>query len=330
MSQRTIDLIGVGSPILDILAQVEDDFLMEHVSGAKGGMELVDSMAMGQMIGKIAGPLVQAPGGSAANSVVGAQRLGLRTSFLGKVGNDATAAFYEQGFQSLGTDVRRFKRAEVSNARCLSLVTPDSQRTMRTDLGAAMTMQPEEISPDDFEGCRHAHIEGYQLFNPALMQKILASAKAAGCTISLDLASFEVVRASGDSLKAILKNDVTVVFANEDEGEAFTGLKDDYEGMARALGELCEIAVVKMGKDGAWIANKGGLIRVQPVRVEHAVDTTGAGDLWAGGFLYGWLRGLPLEECGRIGSLLGSEVVQVMGAAIPEERWEVIRQMLKI
>lgn len=330
MSQKSIDLIGVGSPILDILAQVDEEFLINHVSGAKGGMELVDSNSIGELIGKISGPLVQAPGGSAANSIVGAQRLGLRTSFLGKVGNDATASFYEQGFQNLGTDVSRLKRADVSNGRCLSLVTPDSQRTMRTDLGAAMTLQPSEVSAEDFADCRHAHIEGYQLFNPLLMQQILASAKAAGCSISVDLASFEVVRAAAESLPTILKNDVTLVFANEDEGAALTGLKDDYEGMALALGQLCEIAVVKMGKEGAWIANKGKLIRVQPIWVEHAVDTTGAGDLWAGGFLYGWLKGLPLEECGKIGSLLGAEVVQVMGAAIPEERWEVIREKLKV
>jgi len=330
MSQTSIDLIGVGSPILDILARVEEDFLKEHVSGAKGGMELVDAAGIGQLIAKIPGPLVQAPGGSAANSIVGAQCLGLRTSFLGKVGNDATAAMYEEGFHAHGTDTSRFKKGAVSNARCLSLVTPDSQRTMRTDLGAAMTLQPEEVSVDDFAGCRHAHIEGYQLFNPLLMQKILASAKAADCTISLDLASFEVVKAVGEGLRDILKNYVDVVFANEDEASAFTGLKDDYEAMALQLGALCDIAVVKMGKAGAWIAKDGNLTRVQPVWVEHAVDTTGAGDLWAGGFLYGWLKDLPLEECGKIGSLLGAEVVQVMGAAIPEPRWIEIRKTLNL
>jgi len=328
MSQKMIDLIGVGSPILDILARVDDEFLKENVSGAKGGMELVDSASIGQMIAKIVGPLVQAPGGSAANAVVGAQRLGLRTSFLGKVGNDATASFYTQGFQSIGSNTSRFKIGETANGRCLSLVTSDSQRTMRTDLGAAMTLSPDEVSAEDFADCRHAHIEGYQLFNPALMQKTLASASAAGCSISLDLASFEVVNAVGDTLAKILKNDVTIVFANEDEGAVFTGLKDDYEAMALELGKLCEIAVVKIGKDGAWIANQGRLIRVKPIWVEKAVDTTGAGDLWAGGFLYGWLKGFPLEECGKIGSLLGSEVVQVMGASIPEERWKAIREVV--
>jgi sugar/nucleoside kinase (ribokinase family) len=327
MTTAAFDLIGVGSPIIDTLIPIEEAFL-EKVGGAKGGMELIDAARALEILALVSDPVTDAPGGSAGNTTIGVARLGLKTTFLGKLGNDPMGGVYRTAFGEAGGDGSRFKTGRVPNARCLSLVTPDSQRTMRTDLGAAMGLAPDEITADDFKGCRHAHIEGYLLFNRALLMKVLESAKAAGCTISLDLASFEVVRAAADILPSILKDYVTIVFANEDEAGAFTGMGSDYEGMARHLAGLCRIAVVKMGKEGSLIASGGNVLRVKPVWVEKAVDTTGAGDLWAAGFLYGWLKGHELDACGRYGSVLGAEVVQVMGASIPPARWSEIHRQL--
>ena len=321
---HSFDLIGVGAPIVDSLAQVEDAYL-SNVGGAKGGMELIESAKMSALIADLGKSVVEAPGGSAGNTIQGVARLGLRTTFLGKLGNNAAAGFYRDQLAGMGVDTSRFKSAPLPNARCLSLVTPDSQRTMRTDLGASVTLAPSEISEKDFAGCRHAHLEGYLLFNRELTLQLLRSAKQAGCSISLDLGSFEVVRAARDILEEILRDYVTIVFSNEDEAAAYTDLKSDHTAMATALAKLCPVAVVKLGKDGALVHDGKNITRINPVRVERPVDTTGAGDLWASGFLYGWLQNKALALCGQYGSILGAEVVQIMGATMPEKTWSRIR-----
>ena len=321
MSQPTFDLIGVGNPIMDILAHVNDDFLRAHVAGEKGGMVLVDDQDMAKLIAKLDVQFGVTPGGSAANAVLGATKLGLKTTFLGKIGADQTAADYRANFVAAGGDGSRFKRATLPNGRCLSLVTPDGQRTMRTNLAAAMTLSPDEISPADFAGARHAHIEGYLLFNPALAQKVADSARAAGCTISLELSSFEVVNVARDWILAQLKQGIDIVFANEDEARSLFQKDQGYDAYARQLADFGGIAAVKIGKDGAWVAKGSELHRIAPVKVERVADTTGAGDAWAGGFLYGHLRGKSLASSGALGSALGAECVQHLGASIPDLHW---------
>ncbi|MFQ3670003.1 MAG: adenosine kinase [Verrucomicrobiia bacterium] len=323
MRNDVYDLIGVGSPIVDSLAHVPESFIAES-GGEKGGMVMVDGAGMVDLVARLPEPPVEAPGGSAGNTVVSAARLGLRASFLGKLGGDDAARFYQDSFLRAGIDVSRFKHSRLPNARCLSLITPDSERTMRTFLGAAMEFGPDEVSEADFSGCRHAHIEGYVLFNEGLARKVLNSAKAAGCTVSLDLASFEVVRATRAVLTDLLREAVDVVFANEDEARAFCGEGQSFEAMARDLATLCRVAAVKMGKDGALIAEGETVVPVEPRPAPRVQDTTGAGDLWAGGFLAGWLRGLPLPTCGKLGSILGAEVVQVLGANLPARQWDLV------
>lgn len=322
---HSFDLIGVGNPIMDLIAHVTENFLAQYVAGDKGGMVLVDENDIATLVRALGGEYATAPGGSAANTILSAAQLGLRTTYVGKIGGDPTAAQYVEHFAATTADVARFKRATVPNGRCLSMVTADGQRTMRTSLGAAMTLHPDEISPDDFRGARHAHIEGYLLFNPALADKVVSSARAAGCTLSIDLASFEVVKAARDWIFAQLRTGVDIVFANEDEAAALFQRTDDYATFARELAGFGGIAAVKMGKDGAWIARRGELHRVAAIPVRQVIDTTGAGDLWAGGFLFGHLRGAPLPAAGAIGSLLGGECVQHLGAALPSVHWPRLR-----
>lgn len=321
----SFDLIGVGSPIMDLLARVSDDFLRQHVAGDKGGMVLVDDVEMQRIIGLLDGEPAYSTGGSAANATFNAARLGLRTTFLGKLGNDNLARVYRNIFETTGVDGTRFKAGSTANARCLALVTPDAQRTMRTSLGAAMTLSPVEITAADFQGCRHAHIEGYLVFNRALADAVLAAARAAGCTTSLDLSSFEVVHASRDWLFSQLRKGIDVVFANEDEIRAlFQDQGSPYDELTRRLAGHGVLAAVKVGKDGAWIAADGALHRIAPVSVADVVDTNGAGDAWAAGFLYGYVRGWPLPNCGALASLLGSETVMHMGPIIPEAHWQLL------
>lgn len=320
-------ITGVGSPIVDSIARIDDSFL-QHVDGDKGGMLLTDAATLAQLIERLPTAPVSSPGGSAGNTLFALARMGASTSFLGKIGNCARGAFYRDRFAQLGGDVSRFKVGQVANGHCLSLVTPDGERTMRTDLGAAMTLSPDEISPDDFAVCTHAHIEGYLLFNPELMQRVIESARAAGCSISLDLASFEVVHAAKNALPELLREYVDIVFANEEEAAAFTGIADDYEAMAQELGSFCQVAAVKVGARGSYVAQGGTVHSIDPVPAQQVLDTTGAGDLWAAGFLYGWSRQLPVAECARIGSILGAAVVQTQGTELGDACWARILEQI--
>jgi sugar/nucleoside kinase (ribokinase family) len=310
---------------MDLLAPVPEEFLGQ-VRGDKGGMVLVDDAEMNGIVGRLASAPAHATGGSAANTTFNVTRLGLRTTFLGKLGNCSLAGTYRETFVRAGVDGSRFKHGDVPNARCLALVTPDAQRTMRTSLGAAMTLAPHEVTPADFHGCRHAHIEGYLVFNRALADSVLAAARAAGCTTSLDLASFEVVHASRDWLLGQLREGIDVVFANEDEIRAlFPDQRADFSDLTRRLADHGVLAAVKVGKDGAWIGHADALHRIDPIRVANVIDTNGAGDAWAAGFLYGFLRGWSLPSCGAIASLLGAETVSHLGPIIPDQPWQSLR-----
>jgi len=315
------DLMGIGSPIMDLLAPVPEAFL-DQVAGEKGGMVLVDSAEMQAILDRLGQPPAHSTGGSAANVTFNATRLGLRTTFLGKLGNDVFADRYREQFVGVGVDASRFKRGSRPNARCLALVTPDAQRTMRTDLGAAMTLAPGELSPADFAGCRHAHIEGYLVFNQALADAALACARSAGCSVSLDLSSFEVVSASRDWLFSQFKRGIDIVFANEDEIRAlFPSATAPYADLARELASHGVTAAVKIGKDGAWIAREDETHRIEPIHIADALDTNGAGDAWASGFLYGLLNGWSLADAGRLASHMGAETVRHLGPIIPHIHW---------
>lgn len=320
-SNSAYTLIGIGSPIVDTIALVEEHFL-NQIDGEKGGMVLVDAATISDLINKVKHDAIIAPGGSAGNTLFALARMQASTRFLGKTGNCCEGNFYRDTFKQLGGNIDGFKIGDVPNGRCLSLVTPDGERTMRTDLGAAMTLVPDEISVQDFAGCAHAHIEGYLLFNEALMRRVLECAKAAGCSISLDLASFEVVHATKSILPELLRDYVDIVFANEEEAAAFTCIDGDYSAMAQELGQYCKIAAVKVGAHGSYVAHQGTVEKIEPMHAARVVDTTGAGDLWAAGFLYGWSQNRALAECARIGSILGAAVVQEQGSVLPEHVWD--------
>ena len=327
-SSYLFDLVGVGAPIMDTVATVPDSFLA-NTGGEKGGMVMVDATEMARLVALLPTPATQTPGGSAANTTFNATRLGLRTTFVGKLGGDDIARAYRERFAHAGVDVARYKHSTLPNARCLILTTPDAQRTMRTDLGAVFTLSPGEISPADFAGCRHAHIEGYVVFNQALADAVLRSARAAGCTVGLSLASFEVVNAARDWLLAQLKTGLALVLANDDEARALfpdlpTAAPDDYAAHARRLAAFGGTAAITLGRHGAWVARGTELHRIAPIVVADAIDTNGAGDAWAAGFLAGFLRGQPLPVCGALASLLGAETVRHLGPIIPDTAWPAV------
>ncbi len=320
MERKAVQVMGIGSPVVDFVVETDDEFLAT-LPGQKGGMELVDSPTLKALLKSIKETPVKAPGGSAGNTTFALARMGMACSFMGKVGRDENGDYYKNLFKEVGGDLSRFKSdGSDPTACCVSLVTPDSERTMRTDLGAAMTFSPADIGADDFKECRHVHAEGYLLFNRDLLMAVLKAAKAAGCTVSLDLGSFEVVEAAKDILPEILEAYVDIVFANEEEAAAFTGSKDPKTGLD-ALGHLCRVAAVKVGKEGAYLKDETGTTHVPAMPVDKVVDTTGAGDYWAAGFLFAHLNGYSLTKAGCVGSLFGKHIIACMGADLPADTW---------
>ena len=326
---KNIKVLGSGSPILDVLLKVDDSFLTSFVSGEKGGMNMIDSAEQERILNKAKEAGIHAKyavGGSAFNTISALTHLGLATSFLGKTGKDADGEFFRKAYKEIGGDPSALKETcEAATANCICLVTPDSQRTMRSNLGASTLIRTEDISSGDFENITHVHIEGYQLFFADVVKKVITLAKEKNCTVSFDMASFEVVRLFRKELAELLPL-IDIIFANEDEArEFFAGEEFDPETALEKLSAICPVAVVKVGSKGAWIREKEEIIHVD-ARMVKAVDTTGAGDLWQAGFLYGYLTGKGIEFAGCLGSAVSAEVVQVMGAELSPETWGKLKE----
>ena len=314
----TEKIIGLGSALVDILVNEDDEFLAE-TGAPKGGMTLVDNGFIETALSKTDGKPHVVPGGSACNTIIGISRLGGHGCFVGKLGEDKLGEMFENDLKDNRVIPKLFK-SQTPTGRVLSVVTPDAQRTMFTYLGASSEMAEHDISETLFEEASIVHIEGYLLFNRNLMLSALKAAKKAGARVSLDLASFTVVEQAKDFLDDIVSTYVDILMANEDEARVYTGFSDEEKAIS-ALGNHVELAVLKLGKNGSVINNHGSKYRIPPAGSDDIVDTTGAGDLWASGFLFGLLSNFSYEKCGALASLCGYEVCRVMGASIPEDGW---------
>jgi len=312
---------GVGSALVDILAR-EDDAFLHAVGALKGGMTYVDVAFIEDIIQKMSTPPQVVPGGSACNTVVGIGQLGGKARFVGKCGNGPMGRLLRDDLAQKGVESLLFG-SDSPTGRVLSIVTPDAQRSMFTFLGASAEARPDEMTPGCFVDAAVVHIEGYLLFNPDLIMAALTAARQAGALVSLDLASFNVVTEARDILPDLIAQNVDILMANEDEAFAYTGIRDVHEAV-RVMAKGVGIAVLKVGAKGSLVAHDGCVLTVKAKGDGRAVDTTGAGDLWASGFLYGLVQRLPLEQCAELGSACGYEVCQVMGATIPEARWKII------
>ncbi len=318
-------IVGVGSALIDILTH-EDDAFIENAGAAKGGMIYVEKEVIEQTLQQSKSKAVMVPGGSACNTAVGVAKLGGQSRFVGKCGSGQMGDFFENDLKTQNVQPALF-RSDSPTGRVLSIITPDAQRSMLTYLGASSETQPGEITGQFFNNAAIVHIEGYLLFNPDLILAVMKAARASGAKISLDLASYTVVEESRTVLQSIIPDFVDILMANEDEALAYTGHRDE----ARALEHLADsvnIAILKVGERGSYVAHAGKVTAIKARLGKPAVDTTGAGDLWAAGFLFGLVNGYPIEKCGEIGSACGYEVCQVVGASIPEEGWQRIRKLL--
>ncbi|MDR0932885.1 MAG: adenosine kinase [Victivallales bacterium] len=316
-------LLGVGSPLLDILVPVDEKFL-GTIPGEKGGMMMVDAAFQQSVLDRLPVEPRLVPGGSAGNTVFALALLGVPTAMFGKLGNDGNGRFYREKLREFGgSDEEFLTTAEMPTGTCLSMITPDAERTMRSALAASLLVSVAEAEAVDYGKYDFVYIEGY-MFYSAIMPTVLRKAKAAGCKIGLDLASFEVVRDFKTGLTDILKDYIDVIMANREEATMLFGDIPLNEQL-RQLSQMCEVVAIKLGKEGAVVKHGEETVQVPAELVEHPVDTTGAGDLWATGFLYGLYREKSLSEAAFYGSLISSEVVKVVGSEIPEERWSYIK-----
>jgi sugar/nucleoside kinase (ribokinase family) len=321
-NERTL-VAGIGSALTDLLIHEEDAFL-EKCGAVKGGMVYTEPEHLGKMLTLTANPPSVVPGGSACNTIIGVGKLGGPARFVGKCGKGEIGQLYEQDLRRNGVEPLLFTSATPSG-RVLSVITPDAQRSMMTYLGASAETRPEEITPGCFADSAIVHVEGYLLFNRELIQAALESARQAGALISIDLASFTVVEQAKDFLDDLVREYVDILIANEDEAAAFTGFTRPDDAI-KALSEKSPVSVLKVGPEGSYVSEGKEIIKIAAKIGEPIVDTTGAGDLWASGFLYGLAHDFSLEKAAMLGSLCGYEVCKTDGARIPEEKWEGIRR----
>ena len=324
MNENGVKVVGVGSPIVDLLLKVSEDDL-RRIGVEKGARTLVTPERQDEIIEMLGETPAMSQGGSVGNVLFTLGRLGVAPAMCGMVGLDMYGQFYVQEFCKYGGSLEMFDYTDRRpNARCLSLITPDAERTMLTSLAAA------EMIPDkkDFDGFDWILLEGYLFATPDI-DRILEAAYKSGAKLCLDLNDSFIVEKYRDRIAAVLPK-VEIVFANAEEAAAFCGKPLPPEQLAAALGKYCATAVVKLGADGCAVKSGDGKIERFEAFKTEAVDTTGAGDLFQAGFMYGIFYGQPIEKCAFFGATLGSEAVKVTGTTIPAERWLSIWLKLKI
>ena len=321
-------LLGVGSPIVDLAARVDDAFLREIVPGGKGGTLHVSGDELEALVSRLTQAPQLLPGGSAGNTVAALTRLGVRAALLGKLGCD------ERGRYFLGEVRKRGGMASFlttvpgrRTGACLTFTTPDGERTMRSDLGVSAELTAEEASGVDFNGVEWVLTEGYMVDAPGF-EEIFRHARAAGCRIAFDPGSFEIARRHRELFVDVLKNHTDLALVNRAEAESLCG-PGTPEELTERLSSYCPTVVLKLGGDGALIKRRGEeALRIDAVKVEKVVDTTAAGDYFAAGFFYGILSGRSLRDAGVCGARLAAAIVQVDGTELPAPVWESLRRSL--
>lgn len=322
-----MSVVGIGNALVDILIQIPSDDILAKLDLPKGSMTLIDfekHMELCQAFEAI--PRTLAAGGSAANTINGLAKLNTQTAFIGKIGNDPTGEeFRRDQINSNITPVLQISN-DTPTGKCISFVSHCGERTMATYLGAAATMQAPQIEELDLRGNKILYVEGYLLYNESLIEQALKQAKDQGLTVALDMASYNVVADKRELLTRLIRQYVDIIFANEDEAREFTG--QEPQQAIEQLSHLCQVAIVKIGAKGSLIASGTerytiGVIQATPC------DKTGAGDLYAAGFLYGYCRNYPLKMAGDIGAILSSKVVEVMGPKMTDQQWVEITDLVR-
>lgn len=308
------DVAAIGNAIVDVIAQCDDAFL-EREGLVKGSMALIDP-ARAASLYEVMSAAIEASGGSAANTVAGVASFGGKGAFIGKVADDQLGNVFRHDMKAIGCAFITPPLASgPATAQSLINVTADAQRTMSTYLGACVELTPADVDPAIIEAAQYAYLEGY-LFDPPEARRAFAKAAAlshgAGRKISITLSDGFMVDRHRSALLAFVETQCDVVFANADEVCSLFETTD-FDAAVKALADRVEIAAVTRGEKGSVIASGAHLHEISAYPVEKVVDTTGAGDQYAAGFLYGLSQGRPLPVCGQLGSLAAAEVIAHYG-----------------
>lgn len=321
-------ILGIGNALTDILAVLPDSSLLNEFHLPLGSMQHVD-METGDKIWTALKPLGvhYVAGGSAANTIACTAIFGMPSSFIGKVGDDELGHLFQSDQEQYGVHSILLKSHHSSGRSMVFVNGNDGERTFAVYLGAALDLVPEDLRLEWFEGHDYFHIEGYLVQNQDLVRKAVELAHQAGCRISIDLASYNVVESNNAFLHDIIGQYVDIVFANETEARAFTKFEDPHDSLLE-ISKLCDIAVVKIGKDGSWVRSgeEEAFVEAWPAK---AIDATGAGDSYAAGFIYAHACGMPLKACGEVGSIIAAKVVEVIGTKVDIPRWRAAKQEIR-
>ncbi len=316
--KKAMKVLGVGNALVDIMISLPDDSFLSEFGLPRGSMTLVGSDRSSKIFESTRVHQVDVTtGGSAANTIHGLASLGGSCGYAGKIGRDELGRLFAEEFNRKQV-VTHLPYSTLDTGRVMAMVSQDSERTMATYLGAAAELVPEDFSAEMMRQYDVVYVEGYLVQNHALIETILKTAHEEGLQVAIDLSSYNIVEQNLEFLKYLVLNYVDIVFANEEEARAFTGLEP--EGALDVIAQMCELAIIKTGKTGSLVRKGNESYTIAPVPAE-AVDTTGAGDSYAAGFLYGLTRNLSLQQCGDIASLVSSRAVETMGARIPESSW---------
>ncbi|HYD23226.1 MAG TPA: adenosine kinase [Croceibacterium sp.] len=316
MKEPRYDVIAIGNAIVDVMAPCDDE-LIDELQLNRGGMTLVDT-ARAQELYDAMGPAREISGGSAANTLAGLAALGAQCAFIGQVAKDQLGEVFAHDIHAVGIDFDTAPReGEPPTARCLIFVTPDGQRTMNTFLGASQFLPAAALDEEAIGGASVLYLEGY-LWDPeeprAAMRRAIEAARAAGRKVAFTLSEVFVIDRHGDDFRALIADGlIDILFANHLELAALTGLPDFHDGIAALKGKVPTLVVTRSA-DGAVAVSQGEHAEVAAEPIAQVVDTTGAGDLFAAGFLYGHVRGEPLERCLRRGAIAAAEIISHYGA----------------
>lgn len=319
-------VIGIGSALVDILTRIDNDGILEELNIPKGSMQLVDEKSSAVIENKLENyESLMAPGGSAANTIHALAKMGIQTGFISFIGKDETGRFFEDSMNAVGVNPYLFHSNKASGT-ARTIISADGERTFATNLGASLELNERVITPEIFSKWDYCYVEGYLIANKPAFTKTISVAKECGCKVILDLASFNVVEDNRDFLNELLPQ-IDIIFANEEEAKALT--QKTAEESLHYIAENVDIAVVKIGKKGSLIKMGEEVVQIGCNKID-VVDTTGAGDMYAAGFLYGLINGCDLEKCGIIGNHLAESIIQVIGAKMDENRWNEFKKIAEI
>ncbi len=314
-------ILGMGNALTDVLIQLPSDELLVELGLPRGSMQLIDRSTfdeLQQRIGEM--PKQLTCGGSAANTMTGVSKMGIQSGFIGKVHADHVGTNYRNDLVRHGVIPHMLEDVQ-SSGQCLVFISPDGERTFATFLGAAAAFKAPEIDAELFDGYDLFYIEGYLVQNHELIQAAIVHAKMAGLRVALDLASYNVVEDNREFLCSLIETHVDLVFANEEEAMALTGM-EPMKALAW-MADRVEIAIVKLGEKGAMACSGDETVGV-PAIPANCVDTTGAGDLFAAGFLYGLASEKPLADCLKFGTIAAGKVVECVGPRLDQTGWEAV------